>query len=75
MPYDQYNQCTRPDRDEPRVVCGYPFPCPHHTVVVDVESQTVSVPIGDGSSMVLPADQAGRVGEIAKALRDEDEED
>lgn len=28
--------CKHPDRDEPRLVCGYPMPCPHHTVVIDV---------------------------------------
>ena len=27
--------CQHPDRDEPRLVCGYPIPCPHHTLEVD----------------------------------------
>jgi hypothetical protein len=22
--------CQAPDRDEPKLDCGYPFPCPHH---------------------------------------------
>ena len=22
--------CQAPDRDSPRLVCGYPLPCPHH---------------------------------------------
>jgi hypothetical protein len=26
--------CRQPDRDEPRIVCGYPLPCPHHTAVL-----------------------------------------
>lgn len=25
--------CKKPDRDVPALVCGYPLPCPHHTVV------------------------------------------
>jgi len=25
--------CQRPDRDEPRITCGYPLPCPHHTIL------------------------------------------
>jgi hypothetical protein len=27
--------CKHPDRDVPKLVCGYPLPCPHHTVVID----------------------------------------
>lgn len=27
--------CARPDRDVPGLECGYPLPCPHHTVVVN----------------------------------------
>ncbi len=23
--------CQRPDRDAPKLVCGYPLPCPWHT--------------------------------------------
>ena len=22
--------CRKPDRHEPKLVCGYPLPCPHH---------------------------------------------
>lgn len=31
--------CTKPDRDEPRMVCGYPVPCPHHTVILSTASE------------------------------------
>ena len=27
--------CTQPDRDEPGLVCGYPLPCPWHTIMID----------------------------------------
>jgi hypothetical protein len=27
-------KCTAPDRDVPALVCGYPMPCPWHTVLV-----------------------------------------
>jgi len=30
----QVATCTAPDRHAPRLVCGYPLPCPHHTVLV-----------------------------------------
>lgn len=28
-------RCQRPDRDEARLTCGYPLPCPWHTAVID----------------------------------------
>ena len=27
--------CNQPDRDVPAIECGYPLPCPHHTIVCD----------------------------------------
>lgn len=30
------SRCQRPDRDAPKLRCGYPLPCPHHTVVLDI---------------------------------------
>lgn len=27
--------CKRPDRHVPGIVCGYPIPCPHHTIVLN----------------------------------------
>jgi hypothetical protein len=27
--------CDEPDRDEPRIKCGYPIPCPYHTAMID----------------------------------------
>jgi hypothetical protein len=28
--------CTKPDRDAPELICGYPLPCPYHTVVIEL---------------------------------------
>ena len=50
------------------MTCGYPLPCPHHTVIVDVDAQTVSVPLGQGVSVVMLPEKAGRVGEVMAAL-------
>lgn len=30
----QKETCTAADRHAPKLTCGYPLPCPHHTVVV-----------------------------------------
>jgi hypothetical protein len=39
--------CNQPDRDEPRIKCGYPLPCPWHTAVMDLshEPATVTIPV------------------------------
>ena len=39
--------CRQPDRDVPGIVCGYPLPCPWHTVILhaDKEPPTMEVPL------------------------------
>ena len=32
--------CTHADRDQPRMVCGYPLPCPWHTLTIEPASVT-----------------------------------
>lgn len=32
--------CDQPDRDEPKIKCGYPIPCPFHTVLIDGDKIT-----------------------------------
>lgn len=61
--------CKQPDRDEPRLKCGYPLPCPHHTLIADIAQQTVTAPLGQGATVTVPAEQAGRVGQITRALK------
>ena len=34
--------CTKPDRDQPELVCGYPLPCPYHTVTIDTTAEPVA---------------------------------
>lgn len=29
--------CTQPDRHVASLVCGYPLPCPYHTVILSEE--------------------------------------
>ncbi len=29
--------CDEPDRDVPKIKCGYPIPCPFHTAIMDAE--------------------------------------
>lgn len=39
--------CKKPDRDAPKLKCGYPLPCPHHAIVIDAsgESTVLHVPL------------------------------
>ena len=57
--------CRHPDRDEPKLMCGYPLPCPHHTVVIDADAGTVTIPI---ASDALKSPVRERVGEVARAV-------
>lgn len=52
--------CRHPDRHEPRLVCGYPLPCPHHTVTIS----------GDNERVVLEQPQQVHIGEktVSKLL-------
>ena len=57
-------RCKRPDHDEPRMVCGFPLPCPYHTYVIDMVNKSVHVPSGKSLSRKL----ARRLQMIADAL-------
>jgi hypothetical protein len=57
--------CNQPDRDVPKLKCGYPLPCPHHTVVVDLSQ---SRPVIELPMNVDPT-PLGRVAEVARALK------
>ncbi len=45
--------CKQSDHDNPRLQCGYPLPCPFHTVIIDTtkEITTVEVPVSRNLSI------------------------
>ena len=51
--------CNRPDRDVPTTVCGYPLPCPHHTVTIDLASRTVTSPLATQPRAIQRAMELG----------------
>ena len=59
--------CRKPDRDVPKMVCGYPLPCPFHTVLVDVSAKPAKVVV---PKTVRAGAELGRVRQIAVALGD-----
>ncbi len=69
--------CKRPDRDFPKLTCGYPLPCPYHTVSINLENHdtTIDIPVevdGNYGVLTLPVKDdlpVGRLCDIARALR------
>lgn len=63
----EYRTCRSPDRDCPKLLCGYPLPCPWHTAIIDttVEPATVTIPV-TSEAMKSPARE--RIGSIGRAL-------
>ena len=62
--------CQHPDRDVPKLTCGYPLPCPWHTVRIEAPGglhapAVVVIPI-TSNAMRLPARE--RLGEVAAAI-------
>jgi hypothetical protein len=58
--------CVRSDRDFPKMVCGYPLPCPHHTdAVVELDDETTTITLLSPAGALAGA----RIREIAAALR------
>jgi hypothetical protein len=56
--------CIRPDRDVPKIQCGYPLPCPHHPpgAIIELGSDTTTiVPLSLAAVAALP-----RLREIAE---------
>lgn len=61
--------CRRPDIDAPRLACGHPLPCPHHTVTVDLVSDPITVTVQVNPYAPL-SPVLDRLGRVATAIRD-----
>jgi hypothetical protein len=58
--------CNKPDRHEPKLTCGYPLPCPHHTAIIDTtdpDDTIVEVPLPGG-----PVAHVGHLLDIGDAV-------
>jgi hypothetical protein len=62
----EHPTCRHPDRDVPKFMCGYPLPCPWHTVIIDASTDpaTVTIPV---TSDALKSPVRERVGAVARA--------
>jgi hypothetical protein len=59
--------CKHVDRDASVTICGYPLPCPWHTLVVDLGKSPIVV--SQPSTVHITNKQRRRVIEIADALQ------
>lgn len=60
--------CRHSDRDEPKLMCGYPLPCPYHTVIIHADKDPVTVEIPAQSDVLKSPRVRGRIGDIARAF-------
>ncbi len=58
--------CKHPDRDIPKIVCGYPLPCPWHTVIIDLSEQPHKVVIPLANKRALA--KADTIIDVGNAL-------
>jgi len=61
--------CTNPDRHNPELICGYPLPCPYHTVVIEVESDPPRIIIPATIPKAADPEILNKLKEIAGILK------
>jgi hypothetical protein len=61
------NYCKQSDRHEPRIQCGYPLPCPHHTVIIDLSGEVQRTTIPLQSAAQSPGIRK-RIAQVRKAV-------
>jgi hypothetical protein len=59
--------CRHPDHDQPKLMCGWPLPCPYHTAVIDTAADppTVTIPVTSQAAWV----NRDRLAEVGDAFR------
>ena len=62
-------RCKKPDRDFPELICGYPLPCPWHTLVIDTTKEPPTITIPATIEKPIKKKNLKRLKKIAKALK------
>lgn len=60
--------CQRPDRDVSELICGYPLPCPWHTVVIDTRATPPTVTIPATAAPQINSKTLGLLKQIARDI-------
>lgn len=60
--------CRHPDRESPKLMCGYPLPCPYHTAQIDLtrEPPTVVIPVTSQAAWAT-RDKLAKIGTVLTA--------
>ena len=62
--------CQKPDRDFPTLICGYPIPCPYHTVTIDLSPDPPTITIPATLPKAINPKILNKLKRIAKILQD-----
>lgn len=65
--------CNRPDRDVPGLICGYPLPCPWHTVTIDTTSDPAVLSVPCTSTPAHDPELLDTLKDIGRAIQEENE--
>ena len=66
--------CLRPDRDVPGIICGYPLPCPHHTVTIDTTSDPPELRVPISAAPVISRDSLEHLKCVGRTLAAEQDD-
>ena len=62
--------CKHPDRDVPKLVCGYPLPCPYHTVLINADAKpvpTLTIPVtSDAAKSMTVRERLASIGVVVQ---------
>ena len=61
--------CSKPDRDVPSLICGYPLPCPYHTVTIHTEKSPPTVEIPATIPQAANPEMLSKLKQIANVLK------
>lgn len=62
--------CRRGDRDFPEMICGYPLPCPWHTVILNLKPNPPTITIPATMSKAVDPVVLNKLKKIAAVLKE-----
>ena len=62
--------CKKPDRDVPELLCGYPLPCPYHTIGIDTEVEPPIIIIPATITKRINIKSLNRLKKIANIIKE-----
>lgn len=56
--------CKHPDNDCPKLICGYPLPCPWHTAIINLGSKPPTITIPITSQAINVRDKLAEIADV-----------